>query len=131
MTSTINPTWPLAVIVIVALLFGLAYLMDTSGLENVPPAGAPSIHALEKHPEVGRIWQDYQRGNCTEVWRNIRTRRVVRIVVPSGGDGFRHLMIDTLTGLNVTMFDQSMGYVDRKFRVFNWEFMGYEGNCGP
>lgn len=93
-------------------------------LVNLPPATI-GTHALEKHGEdVMYGWNDYQRGDCTEVWRSVERNRVIRVV----GQGMvRFGIVTTLGGKAVTAYPAPAAYW--AVRTMGYEMIGREGDC--
>lgn len=107
----------LAVLLVVAALLWLP-------LVNAPPASI-GAHAIERHGEDAMYgWNDYQKGDCAEVWRNTGKNRVIRVV---GSGMVRFGIVTTLSSKPVTAYPAPMVFWE--IRLAGWERMGTEGGC--
>lgn len=94
-------------------------------LVNVPPA-AIDAHAWERHGEdAAYAWNEYQRGDCTEVYRSVGRNRVVHLLM--GDRLLRTGIITTLGGAPVTAYPAPAAYW--AIRLADYERVGSEGDC--
>lgn len=122
-----NSSWLLVLVLIV----GLCGMVLVSPLDNVAPAHL-SDHAIARHGADAQRGYDAWRAGCyTQVWRNVRLNRTLRIVVADSGETY--CIYNTLSGLFGTIF-RSRQTVDqcsaRLAEEDGWEFVGIEeGTC--
>jgi hypothetical protein len=109
-----------------AVILGMAVLVMLP-LLNVP-AVRIGDHALTKHATQAENAQwMHDNGACTYVYRNVRTNRIVRLVI--GDPLMAYGIVQSLSGAPVTAFYAPRLYWSVRLAGDGWEYMGREGFC--
>lgn len=108
-----------------ALWLLVLMVVGVLALVNIPPA-AVSEHAVAKHGTQAEnaVWE-WENGACTEVWRSLEKRRIVRLVISDPLCAYG--IVTTLAGVPCTAFYAPLAYW--RVRLAGYDHIGTEGDC--